>query len=336
MADQSLHFKLVLLGDTAVGKSCLVVRFVRDEFFPFQEPTIGGLEFVWVIMDIAAFLTQTVNVDNVTIKFEIWDTAGQGMAVFCVEWSFRTIPKSCSYVLPWRRCCYRSVRYYEPSRVRETEVIVRSPSTVLRPGWRSCRDAAIRMLWLLLLETSAIWRKTARFLAKRPRSTPWRTVCCSWRRLRRWLWMSARSSSPSAISFRRELRCRRRRTPSWLPLPNRARRRSATVNLFECSVNYVSMALLLLSLLLVDRKNRIFVTTNTAVQFLQRFADWWLSSMILIIIVVFVVVVAVVFDSSSSEQTSPWSSAPPGTLSTSSACPRVAVDSNTSRRSFPG
>jgi GTPase SAR1 family protein len=41
------HFKLVLLGDTAVGKSCLVVRFVRDEFFEFQEPTIGGtLEYV--------------------------------------------------------------------------------------------------------------------------------------------------------------------------------------------------------------------------------------------------------------------------------------------------
>ena len=32
----------MLLGDTAVGKSCLVVRFVRDEFFEFQEPTIGG------------------------------------------------------------------------------------------------------------------------------------------------------------------------------------------------------------------------------------------------------------------------------------------------------
>ena len=36
------HFKLVLLGDSAVGKSCLVVRFVRNEFFEFQEPTIGG------------------------------------------------------------------------------------------------------------------------------------------------------------------------------------------------------------------------------------------------------------------------------------------------------
>ena len=61
------HFKLVLLGETAVGKSCLVVRFVRDEFFEFQEPTIG-----------AAFLTQTVPLDTSIVKFEIWDTAGQG------------------------------------------------------------------------------------------------------------------------------------------------------------------------------------------------------------------------------------------------------------------
>ena len=57
---------MVLLGDTAVGKSCLVVRFVRDEFFEFQEPTIG-----------AAFLTQTVSLEDTTVKFEIWDTAGQ-------------------------------------------------------------------------------------------------------------------------------------------------------------------------------------------------------------------------------------------------------------------
>lgn len=66
MSGRVFHFKLVLLGDTAVGKSCLVVRFVRDEFFEFQEPTIG-----------AAFLTQTVSFDDSTVKFEIWDTAGQ-------------------------------------------------------------------------------------------------------------------------------------------------------------------------------------------------------------------------------------------------------------------
>ena len=42
MSTRVCHFKLVLLGDAAVGKSCLVVRFVRDEFYEFQEPTIGG------------------------------------------------------------------------------------------------------------------------------------------------------------------------------------------------------------------------------------------------------------------------------------------------------
>ena len=45
MSNRVCHFKLVLLGDAAVGKSCLVVRFVRDEFFEFQEPTIGGKLF---------------------------------------------------------------------------------------------------------------------------------------------------------------------------------------------------------------------------------------------------------------------------------------------------
>lgn len=61
------HFKLVLLGDASVGKSCLVVRFAKGEFYENQEPTIG-----------AAFMTQTVQLNNTTsVKFEIWDTAGQ-------------------------------------------------------------------------------------------------------------------------------------------------------------------------------------------------------------------------------------------------------------------
>lgn len=60
------QFKLVLLGESAVGKSSLVLRFVKGQFQEFQESTIG-----------AAFLTQTVCLDDVTVKFEIWDTAGQ-------------------------------------------------------------------------------------------------------------------------------------------------------------------------------------------------------------------------------------------------------------------
>lgn len=60
------HFKLVLLGDASVGKSCLVVRFAKNDFYEFQEPTIG-----------AAFVTQSVSLGDSIIKYEIWDTAGQ-------------------------------------------------------------------------------------------------------------------------------------------------------------------------------------------------------------------------------------------------------------------
>ncbi|KIY46324.1 ras-domain-containing protein [Fistulina hepatica ATCC 64428] len=64
---RQIPFKLVLLGESAVGKSSLVLRFVKDQFDDYRESTIG-----------AAFLTQTVPLDeNTTIKFEIWDTAGQ-------------------------------------------------------------------------------------------------------------------------------------------------------------------------------------------------------------------------------------------------------------------
>ncbi|ODV75747.1 Rab family GTPase VPS21 CYBJADRAFT_192672 [Cyberlindnera jadinii NRRL Y-1542] len=58
--------KLVLLGEAAVGKSSLVLRFVSNDFQENKEPTIG-----------AAFLTQRCVIGDQTIKFEIWDTAGQ-------------------------------------------------------------------------------------------------------------------------------------------------------------------------------------------------------------------------------------------------------------------
>ncbi|KAI8063221.1 ras family-domain-containing protein [Gongronella butleri] len=64
---KTYQFKLVLLGESAVGKSSLVTRFVKDHFDEYRESTIG-----------AAFLAQTVTLDdNTTVKFEIWDTAGQ-------------------------------------------------------------------------------------------------------------------------------------------------------------------------------------------------------------------------------------------------------------------
>ncbi|KAF9950230.1 GTP-binding protein of the rab/ypt [Mortierella alpina] len=66
-AGKLFQFKLVLLGESAVGKSSLVLRFVKDQFDDYRESTIG-----------AAFLTQTICLDDATtVKFEIWDTAGQ-------------------------------------------------------------------------------------------------------------------------------------------------------------------------------------------------------------------------------------------------------------------
>ncbi|EHB16352.1 Ras-related protein Rab-5A [Heterocephalus glaber] len=60
------QFKLVLLGESVVGKSSLVLHFVKGQFHEFQESTTG-----------AAFLTQTMCLDDTTVKFEIWDIAGQ-------------------------------------------------------------------------------------------------------------------------------------------------------------------------------------------------------------------------------------------------------------------
>lgn len=70
MADESnvkaVQVKLVLLGEAAVGKSSLVLRFCSNDFNENTSPTIG-----------AAFLTQKCRLENRVVKFEIWDTAGQ-------------------------------------------------------------------------------------------------------------------------------------------------------------------------------------------------------------------------------------------------------------------
>jgi Ras-related protein Rab-5C len=64
--DRSVQVKLVLLGEAAVGKSSVVLRFVNNEFQANKEPTIG-----------AAFLTQKCRLEDRVLRYEIWDTAGQ-------------------------------------------------------------------------------------------------------------------------------------------------------------------------------------------------------------------------------------------------------------------
>ncbi|CDP03946.1 unnamed protein product [Coffea canephora] len=59
-------FKIVVIGDSAVGKSNLLSRFARDEFDHNSKATIG-----------VEFQTQVVEVDGKEIKAQVWDTAGQ-------------------------------------------------------------------------------------------------------------------------------------------------------------------------------------------------------------------------------------------------------------------
>lgn len=69
-------FKIVLIGDSAVGKSQLLARFARNEFSLDSKATIG-----------VEFQTKTLLVDNKTVKAQIWDTAGQERSVYFFNFS---------------------------------------------------------------------------------------------------------------------------------------------------------------------------------------------------------------------------------------------------------
>ncbi|AEC10212.1 putative small GTP-binding protein [Arabidopsis thaliana] len=59
-------FKIVIIGDSAVGKSNLLTRYARNEFNPNSKATIG-----------VEFQTQSMLIDGKEVKAQIWDTAGQ-------------------------------------------------------------------------------------------------------------------------------------------------------------------------------------------------------------------------------------------------------------------
>ena len=59
-------YKVVLIGDSGVGKSNLLSRFTRNEFTLDSKSTIG-----------VEFATRTVHVHDKVVKAQIWDTAGQ-------------------------------------------------------------------------------------------------------------------------------------------------------------------------------------------------------------------------------------------------------------------
>jgi hypothetical protein len=69
--DYDYLFKVVLIGDSGVGKSNMLSRFTKNEFNLESKSTIG-----------VEFATRTLKFDGKVIKAQIWDTAGQERFLF--------------------------------------------------------------------------------------------------------------------------------------------------------------------------------------------------------------------------------------------------------------
>ena len=61
-----LTFKIIIIGDSGVGKSCLAIRALKNIFESLYQPTIGF-----------EFMSSYIKIDGKIIKLQIWDTCGQ-------------------------------------------------------------------------------------------------------------------------------------------------------------------------------------------------------------------------------------------------------------------
>ena len=66
MSNYNYLMKFILIGNSGVGKSCLLFQFIEDKFKTGLEPTIG-----------IEFGTKVLNIDNKVVRLQIWDSAGQ-------------------------------------------------------------------------------------------------------------------------------------------------------------------------------------------------------------------------------------------------------------------
>ena len=61
-----LCFKIIIVGDSGVGKSCLSIKAIKDYFEELYAPTVGF-----------EFLSFSMKIKEITVKLQIWDTCGQ-------------------------------------------------------------------------------------------------------------------------------------------------------------------------------------------------------------------------------------------------------------------
>jgi Ras-related protein Rab-2A len=65
-ADNKVLFKMIVVGDASVGKSCILAKYTKKEYKMDYNVTIG-----------VEFCSKHVQINNTQVKLQIWDTAGQ-------------------------------------------------------------------------------------------------------------------------------------------------------------------------------------------------------------------------------------------------------------------
>ena len=69
--------KMIIIGDSGVGKTCFLLRFSDDNSTSSHIATIGKAAFLSLTYIGIDFKIKTVNIDGKNVKLQIWDTAGQ-------------------------------------------------------------------------------------------------------------------------------------------------------------------------------------------------------------------------------------------------------------------
>ena len=76
--EEIINYKIILVGDSSVGKTCILMRAVNNKFSDHYQPTIGF-----------EFLLMYFQVNNIKIKLQIWDTCGQEMYRSLIQGFYR-------------------------------------------------------------------------------------------------------------------------------------------------------------------------------------------------------------------------------------------------------
>ena len=66
MIKYDLSFKIIIIGDSGVGKSSLTLRATKNQFQDYYNATVGF-----------EFFSQNIKIDDTIIKLQMWDTCGQ-------------------------------------------------------------------------------------------------------------------------------------------------------------------------------------------------------------------------------------------------------------------